>query len=184
MPPRNPAVKLNDLTNALSEAISKGNISLVNALEDNADRSVTLHSSVQENSKKVGELDTEVKLVKGVIVSLVGSGDGSSGLIPRMEKDMTGVVRDVSGIKSDIQGIKEDISQMLNNNKEDRLALIVAMKEDRAAMMTEMIAIRTSQSRQNTFLDGWKGVGKALGILAAGAGILLTILECFGKVRH
>jgi hypothetical protein len=141
-------VNLEKLTSSLATAVCKGvvegNAQLIAVLAGEAKLRHDLRNTVDENAHKLWEHDGELKMLKGVIVSLTGNGDGSTGLVPRMEKDLRGVSEDVSTLKGDVRGLKQDVSTIMGDIK----------------------AIRHGQSVQKSFMDGWKGVAVALGIVA------------------
>jgi outer membrane murein-binding lipoprotein Lpp len=148
------ALDLKALSAAICDGVTKGNESLIAALVTVSGNSHALRNQVQANVDKVWEIDGELKLLKGVTVMLVGSGDGSTGMVPRMEKELGEVKSDVSDLKSDVREVRGDVSTIMGDIK----------------------AIRESQATQKSFMDGWKGVAVALGIVGACMTIIGTLI--------
>jgi hypothetical protein len=104
---------VNPSTAALSMAISKGVTEglspLLSAIAGNSSKSHDLRNLVQVNTDKMYSLDGEVKLLKGFVVSLMGTGDGSSGSVPSLQKDVRLMGEDMSTLKSDVRDLRGDI---------------------------------------------------------------------------
>lgn len=137
------ALDLNALSAAICKGVVEGNVALVSELSKQAEKRHDLRDAVQANADKVWEIDGELKLLKGVMVTLVGSGDGSSGMVPRLEKDLKSLGDDMSSVKSDMREVQGHVSGIRDDVK----------------------TILESQSTQRSFVDGWKGVAVALGIV-------------------
>jgi hypothetical protein len=113
-----------------------------------------IRNIVQANVSKVYELDGEVKLLKGVMVTLVGDGTGSSGMVPRLERDLKTVGEDVANLASDVREV---------NGKVD--ALTDGMRK----------LVQNSEKSQG-FMSGFTGAKVALGIIASIVAILAFLL--------
>lgn len=138
-----PSFDLNALSTAICKGVVEGNAALVaNLVAQDAQRH-NLHDAVQQNADKVWEIDGELKLLKGVIVSLVGSGDGSSGMVPRLEKDLKQMSGDVVLLGAEVRDMRADVNNIGNDIR----------------------AIRSSQTEAKSWMDGWRGVGIAVGII-------------------
>jgi hypothetical protein len=136
-------IDLPGLSTAICKGIVEGNSAMAAALIAEANRRHALRDMVQTNTDKVWEIDGELKLLKGVMVTLVGSGDGSTGMVPRLERDMRSLGEDVAGIKTDMREVQGDV----------------------AGIRQDITKILNSQAGQQGWMDGWKGVGVALGII-------------------
>lgn len=130
-------------TDAVAKGIVEGTLPLLKELSSHADKRHDLRNAMDTCANKVHELDSEVRGLKGVIFSLVGQGDGSTGLVPRVESEMKELKEDVATLKSDVGSIMEDIKAIrASQSKQDDL-----------------------QTKSNSFMDNWKGVGIAIGIM-------------------
>lgn len=129
---------LNALSMAICRGVTEGNAPLVQAIVQRADKNHDLRNAVELNAAKVYEHDTEIKLLKGSILSLIGNGDGSTGSVPRLESSMSALRTDVSGLRGDVASMKASL---------DKLTV--------------------GQAEQKSWTDGWKGVGVAIGIITA-----------------
>jgi hypothetical protein len=96
----------------------------------------------------------ELKLLKGVIVSLVGSGDGSSGMVPRLEKDLKQMSGGVVLLGAEVRDMRADVNNIGNDIR----------------------AIRSSQTEAKSWMDGWRGVGIAVGIIGTCATVIGGII--------
>jgi hypothetical protein len=143
-------VDLAALGQAITRSIVDGNEALVRSLMDRSDRNHDLRGVVQANTDKVYALDAEVKLLKGVIVALNGSGDGSSGSVPRLEAGVTGLRSDVAALSGEVG----------------------AMRGEMRSMGLEVKALSAAQTQQKSWTDGWKGVGVAITIMGACVGLM------------
>jgi outer membrane murein-binding lipoprotein Lpp len=145
---------LNTLSAAICKGVVEGNAGLVTSLASYGTQNHTLRDKVQQNADKVWEIDGELKLLKGVIVSLVGSGDGSSGMVPRLERDLKQVGDKVVTLSSEVQELRTDVSNI----------------------GSDIRAIRESQGESKTFMDGWRGVGIAVGIMGMCATVIAGVV--------
>jgi hypothetical protein len=102
---------------------------------------------VQSNIDKIYALDTEVKLLKGVILSLNGTGDGSTGSVPRLEAGMSALRSEVGGLRSDVTSIKDAVDKLT-----------------------------AGAGDQKAWTDGWKGVAVALGVIGTCLTIMGTLV--------
>ena len=137
--------ELASLSKAIADGVSAGNDALLQSLTAQADKRHELRDKVQTTVDKVWEIDGELKLLKGIMVSLVGSGDGSTGMVPRLETDLKTLGGDVAEMKSEMNQLGSDVR---------------GIRQDIATIMT-------AQSTQKSWTDGWKGVGVAVSIIAA-----------------
>jgi hypothetical protein len=140
-----PTIATNALSAAICKGVTEGNASLVQAILGQSDKRHDLRNAVQQNADKVWEVDGELKLLKGIMVTLVGSGDGSTGMVPRLEVDMKKLGGDMASLKVEISEVRSDVG-VINRNIE---------------------SIMNAQSIQKSWTDGWKGVGVAIGSIAA-----------------
>jgi hypothetical protein len=158
-----PALDLNALSMAICKGVVEGNAPLVTMLSTQGEKRHDLRNSVQENTDKVYALDSEVKLLKGVIVSLVGDGTGSSGMVPRLERDLHTLGSDMSAVKTEMREVRADVSGIRDDIK----------------------AIRSAQSEQRSWIDGASGAG-AVGKFLIGAciavigGVITVLVWLFG----
>ena len=125
---------LNSLSKSLSDGITAGTAQVVSSFAASA-----------ESSRKVTELDKEVGLVKGYLTSLIGAtADGSTGMVPRLERDMQELKTDMTTVKSEVRELKVTVDEMGKNIK----------------------TIMEAQADQASWMAGWRGVGVAIGIAA------------------
>jgi hypothetical protein len=120
MAPTQP-IDLHALTSAISKGIVEGTTGVVSGLAESAKKRHDFREIVDQNVHKVWELDGEVKLLKGMMTSLIGTGDGSSGMVPRLERDMSALGKDMASVKATVQEMQADISG-INRNIETILA--------------------------------------------------------------
>lgn len=145
-----PNFDLNALSTAICKGVVEGNAALVaNLVAQDAQRH-NLRTAVQQNADKVWEIDGELKLVKGVMVSLVGNGDGSSGMVPRLERDLKQMGGDVVLLGAEVRDMRADVSNI----------------------GSDIRAIRSSQTEAKSWMDGWRGVGIAVGIIGTCASVV------------
>ncbi len=129
---------LNALSASICRGIVEGNGPLVSAIIAASDKGQEIKAAVAQNSAKNWELDGEVKLIKGVIVALQGNGDGSTGMVPGMQRDMKAIGDQVARLTSAVDGMALQVSKLMKGHAE-----------------------------QKSWTDGWKGVGIAIGIMSA-----------------
>jgi hypothetical protein len=138
-------IDLKALSESIADGIIRGNSGVVTGFTTESDRRHRLADAIQSNTDKVYQLDKEMVLVKGMLVALIGKdADGSSGLVPRMDSDMKELKTDVVIIKGEMREMKDDVASMAANIK----------------------VIMDSQGKTNSWLDGWRGVGFAIGFAA------------------
>jgi hypothetical protein len=130
--------------------VVEGNRELIRAILADRDVKHALREKVQDVADKSFELDGEVKLIKGVLVTLVGNGDGSSGMVPRLERDLKSMGEDMSNLSSDVR------------------ALTLTM----TTMAEDVRKLATQGEQSSGFIAGWTGAKTVLTIIGA----LITIL--------
>ena len=142
-----PTFRANELVAAVCRGVAEGNKDLIAALNGTSSKRHELRDMVQTVVDKNYALDTEVKLLKGWMVTLVGDGSGSSGMVPRMEKDINEMKESVSRLSSDVRTMGADLRRLADNT-----------------------------DKNNEFRWGWKGVATAIGIITALIGVLVFFL--------
>jgi len=115
---------LNALTVAVSKGIIDGTANVVAGFATAAEKRHAMQNDLQDSTHKVYELDGEIKLLKGMMISLMGNGDGSSGVVPRLEKDMSTLGTDMASVKAEMREVRSDISSMKDDVKAIRDAQI------------------------------------------------------------
>lgn len=154
------------LVASISRGVADGNAALISQLVNRSDANHDLRGIVQVNIDKTYALDAEVKLLKGMIFSLLGNGDGSTGMVPGIQRNVTDMGGEVAGLKADIGQVKRDISGL--DAKIDKMLI--------------------AQSEQKSWTDGWKGVAVALGILGTCITIMGTLIAAlvwlYTHVQH
>ena len=148
-----PNIKIDSLETAVCRGVVEGNKELIKAILEDRNSKHDLRDKVQDVADKTFELDGEVKLIKGVLITLVGNGDGSSGMVPRLERDLKSMGEDMSNLSSDVR------------------ALTLTMK----SMAEDVHKLATQGEQSRGFMAGWSGAKVALGILAT----LFSILAFF-----
>jgi hypothetical protein len=143
-------IDINALSAAICKGVAEGNALLIANLAAGNDPNHSLRNKVQANIDKTWELDGEIKILKGGFVSLIGAGDGTSGMVPRLEKDLKQVGEKVIFLSSEMQELRTDVSNIGSDIK----------------------SIRVSQGESKTWMDGWRGVGIALGIMGTCATVI------------
>lgn len=144
------SVDYEKLAASLCRGIADGNRELVTAIVTAGDKRHELRDTVQQTVDKNWEIDGELKLLKGVMVTLVGDGSGASGLVNRLEKEVHGIGTRVTTLTTEVSGLRGDM--------------------ERVAESIDILS--KAQSKNRSFMDGWKGVGIFLGIV----GTCLTIM--------
>lgn len=147
-------LKLDSLTTAICRGVVEGNRELVAVLLEERNKRHDLREKMQGVADKTYELDSEVKLIKGVIVTLVGNGDGSSGMVPRLERDMKAMGEDISSLASDVKVVTTTVNSMADDLKK----------------------LVEQQDKSQGFMASWSGAKTALTILGALVGILTFLL--------
>lgn len=143
------------LRDAICKAIVEGNKPLIDSLGYTGDKRHELRNVIESLQHKVYEHDGELRLVKGGLITLMGTGDGSTGLVNRLDSEVTSIGSDVAELKG---GMK------LLNAGMDTLSAEV-----------RQLALTTAKS--TSFMDGWKGVGIAITIMAAMISIVAFVLQ-------
>lgn len=123
---------------------------LVEALRQDQSYRHKLRNDIQGCVDKNAELDTEVRLLKGVQVQLMGDGSGTSGMLPALQREGTKTQNDVSELRSDMRLVKDTLERMERS----------------------MGQLQAGQVKSKTFMDGWRGLGVAIGII----GTCVTII--------
>lgn len=126
----NTALNLDAMQSAVCRGVVEGNKELVAAFIGERKGRHDLRDVVQANSDKVYQLDAEVKLLKGFMVTLVGNGDGSTGMVPRLEKDMKSMGEDISSLTSDVR----EVTTALKAMAEDVRSLVEAKEKSQGFM--------------------------------------------------
>jgi hypothetical protein len=130
------SLDMNALSSAVCKGLIEGNAPLVAAIVSGRNANHDVREHLQINTDKIYSLDTEVKLLKGVILSLNGTGDGSTGSVPRLESGMSALRADVSGLRSDVTSMKAAVDKLT-----------------------------AGQAEQKSWTDGWKGIGVAVALI-------------------
>lgn len=155
-------IDLKGLTAAVCAGVVEGNKPLVAALIDVRDKKHDLRERVQDNADKAWEIDGELKLVKGVMVTLVGNGDGSTGMVPRLERDMGSMGNQISEVRNDMAALKAQVQNLSGT----------------LGQINENIkALSAGQAQQKSWTDGWKGVGVAIGIISACLSVVAVMVS-------
>lgn len=149
-----PTIKLDALQTAVCRGVVEGNKELVAAFLDERIKRHDLRDDLQTVVNKTSELDGEVKLIKGVIVTLVGNGDGSSGMVPRLEKDMKAMGEDIANLASDVRDVTTTVNVMAENIK----------------------TLLEKQEKSTGFMAGFNGAKIAVTILGTIVAILTFLL--------
>jgi len=105
-------VNLIELGTTISKGIQLGNEELLKVITIQSEKRHDLIQTVQSVVEKVYNLDAEVKLSKGMLVSLIGMGDGSTGSVPRIESDMRSLKNDMATTKSEMTEVKSEMTKM------------------------------------------------------------------------
>lgn len=142
-----PTVNLEALQTAVCKGVEEGNRTLVVAITETRDKQHDLRGVVQANADKVYALDREVGLLKGFIYTLMGSGDGSTGSVPRLEREVSEM------------GVKLTALTVTVNSMAANITTLVEAKE-----------------KSSGFMAGWSGAKAALLILSAIVAILGFLL--------
>jgi len=153
-----PNLDLKALSAAICEGVARGNETLIASLVIESNKRHDLRNIVQTNVDKIWEVDGELKLLKGVTVMLVGSGDGSTGMVPRMEQEMAELKDSVSSVKSDMREIVGSVSTMKDDVK--------AIRDSQASQ-----AIKEAQVTGGVAVGRW-----IIGVCIAIIGFLATAL--------
>lgn len=151
-----PTVQLLDvnvLATAMATAMAASLTPVVAAILQERDSRHGLRNEIQRVLDKASELDTEVRLLKGVQVQLMGDGSGSSGMLPSLQRESVKTQNDISELKSDMKLVKDSQERM----------------EASIANLT------TGQSQARTFMDGGRGIVFFFGVMAT----LCTVIGCF-----
>ena len=156
-------VNLDKLESAISKGIIAGTAGVVTSFATESSKRHDLRNTVDQTMQKVYDLDREVVLLKGMMTSLIGKGDGETGMVPRLERDMSSLGKEMTEVKTEVQELRADVA---------------SVKED-------VQAIRAAQANQTSFTDGWRGVGVFLGIMATVISIVGgTVLGIIWLYRH
>lgn len=139
---------------AVSRAVVEGNRELIAAIVGERTARHDLREKVQGVADKNYELDSEIRLLKGFMVTLVGNGDGSSGMVPRLEKDMKSMGEDIANLASDVRNVTSTVNAMAENVR----------------------TLLEKQEKSTGFMAGFTGAKVALSVLAALASILAFLI--------
>lgn len=144
-----PAATLNidSLQAAVCKGVVEGNRELVAAITETRDKQHDLRGVAQANVDKVYALDREVGLLKGFIYTLMGSGDGSTGSVPRLERDVTAMGEKLTALTVTVNSMAANINTLVSK-----------------------------QEANDQFRWGWKGVAAAVGIISAFIGIVAFLV--------
>lgn len=145
-----PTFKIDALQAAVCRGVVEGNRELVAAFLDERNKRHDLRNDVQNVTDKTHGLDSEIKLIKGVIVTLVGNGDGSSGMVPRLERDLKVVGEDVANLAGDVRAVTATVNGMAGDIK----------------------TLLENKEKSQGFMAGWNGAKTAITIL----GTIVVIL--------
>jgi hypothetical protein len=110
-------INYEDLRTAICKGVAEGNAPLVAGLVATAEKRHDFRDAMQTNVDKVYQLDGEIKLLKGMMVSLMGTGDGSGGVVPRLERDMSKLGTDMASITAEMKEVRSDVSSMKDDVK-------------------------------------------------------------------
>lgn len=147
------------LQRSITQGVIDGNKPIIDALLADGGKRHDLRQALQQNTDKVWEMDGELKLIKGWLITLMGNGDGNGGMVNRIDRDMTTLSDDVAGLKAQVAEVNKKLDSIL-----------------------------PALSAQKSFTDGWKGVSIALGIIATClsiiGGIGAGIIWLFQSVPH
>lgn len=142
------------LKESICEGIVQGNAPVVAAFTRDSDRRHDLSNAVETNTLKITQLDIELSLLKGYMAILIGEGkDGSTGTIPRMEQGMQDLRNDVTSLKGQVVDLTKNVEKMSQN-------------------VETIMSTQVKQSLQTSWTQGWKGVGAAIGVVAACVSII------------
>lgn len=130
-------IDIKAIQTAICGGVVEGNKPLIEALLRDATKRHDVRNSFQAQTDKIYEIDGELKLVKGMLNTLMGSGDGNGGIVNRIDRDMGTLTEDVSALKSQVSEINRKMDKVIAGNE-----------------------------KSSSFMDGWKGVAMALGIIA------------------
>jgi hypothetical protein len=83
-------------------------------------------------------------------MSLTGQGDGSTGAVPNMQREIRAMSGDMDALKAQVGMVQNDV----------------------AAMSRKLDQVLGQNVTQKAWTDGWKGVGVAIGIM----GTCLTVI--------
>lgn len=145
--PQSAVLNLDALQAAVCKGVVEGNRGLVTAITEVRDKNHDLRGVVQANADKVYALDREVGLLKGFIYTLMGSGDGSTGSVPRLERE---------------------VSEM-----GEKLTALTVTVNSMAANITTLVE---AKEKSTGFMAGFSGAKVALGILATVVAIMAFLL--------
>jgi hypothetical protein len=145
-------IDLNALQTSISRGIIEGTAGVVSSIADSAKKRHDLREIVDSQMNKVWELDGDVKLLKGMMSRLIGTGDESSGMVPRLERDMSALGKNVAALTTTVQDVQSDVTDMKGNIK----------------------TILDAQTKQNSFQAGILG-GAAVGKWLVGTCITVII---------
>lgn len=141
------SISLEALQVAVCSSVKEGNRELVAAITETRDKQHDLRGVVQANADKVYALDREVGLLKGFIYTLMGSGDGSTGSVPRLEREV--------------------------NEMGQKLSALTVTVNSMAANITTLVE---AKEKSSGFIAGWSGAKTAITILGTIVAILTFML--------
>lgn len=144
MSPSQAVVDLNRLQESISSGIISGTAGVVAGFAAEASKRHDMRGVVDQTQQKVYELDREVVLLKGMMTALIGKGDGETGMVPRVERDMSGLKTVVTTLQGQIRELDDKVEGMAANIQ----------------------TIMDKQGTQTSFMAGWKGVYIAVGLAA------------------
>lgn len=115
-------------------------------------------SQLAANTDKLNQLNTEVVLLKSILVNLVGAeNDGTAGLVTRMNADMRELKSDMNTVKAEVKDLTLNVEKISRN-------------------VEAIIATQASQSKQTSWKDGWNGVATFIGAIAAAIAAIAAAL--------
>ena len=158
-------LKLDSLTTAICRGVVEGNRELVAVLGEDRNKRHDLRGVVDGQGNKLHELDSEIKLLKGFIFTLMGNGDGSTGMVPRLERDVREMGESISTLATNVATVTVTVQNVADDVK---------------AVLAEQKKLAAEQDTSKNFMAGWSGAKVALSIvisvMTAVIGILTFLL--------
>lgn len=159
------ATSMKTLSTAICLGVSEGNKPLLAALLDSSNKRHEIRGDVDSHGNKIAELDGEIKLLKSTLVSLIGGGDGSTGSVPALQREVKALGENVIGLSGQVSNVQSDMTAM--NTKIDTV-----------------ISRQSANAEESARFQGGIAVGKwfivKLVAAASGAGAMIAWLFTHG----